>query len=405
MAAWVTYDLANTIFALGVQGLYFATWVTVVQRLPDAALSIPTSAAMIVVIVTAPLLGARTDHAGRRVPSLVATTAVAVAATAVLATLGPLPSLIFYGVALIGFNLGSVVYDALLPDVSTPENRGRISGLGVAIGYVGSVVAVLSGRLILDRFGYAALFRVLALLFLLFALPAFLWIREPARTRRPGPPPSWRRAVSGLVASWRRARSYPGLARFLVGRFLYSDAINTLIAGFLAVFAQKEMGFSAVEVERLTAVAIVGAIGGGLAAGRLVDRWGPRRVLHRVLDLWMVAMALGIVAALTGAKQLGWLLGLGGGLALGGTWTADRAYMARLSPPSRFGEFYGLYGTVGRFATVVGPLLWGLIVSGFGWPRELALGTLMVAIVAARVVLFPVDDQERLWSAVDRGEG
>lgn len=379
------------------QGLYFATWVTDVKGRPDEALSYTIAAAMLVVILANPWIGARSDHSPRRVPYLAGFTLVAVAGTAMLASVPVEWSLAAYAVALVGFNLGSVVYDALLPDVSTPENRGRVSGIGIGIGYFGSFIAVIVGRTVLDGLdlGYAALFRTLAGAFLVFALPTFLFVKERPRTRPAGSAPTWRDASRQLLISWRRARRYPGLTRFLVGRFFYSDAINTMIGGFLAVFVVEEIGFARAEVEVLLAGAILGAMVGGFGGGRLVDQIGPRRVLHGALYLWMIGMALGIVAAEADLPELGWLLGALGGIALGTTWASDRVYMVRLAPAESIGEFYGLYGMVGRFATVLGPLSWGIVVDRLELGRSAAVGLLIAFLVTARLVLQRVPELQR----------
>ncbi|MFQ5966032.1 MAG: MFS transporter [Acidimicrobiia bacterium] len=405
--SWVVFDLANTIFALGVLGLYFPAWLVSLQdeaastaaedfpsELADLRLGVTISVAMLVVIVLGPWIGARSDFAGRRVPYLIATTLVAVGATFFLASFGVPASLVLLAVGLIGFHLGSVVYDALLPDVSTPSNRGFVSGLGVGVGYLGSAIALTAGVLIVDRFGYAAYFRTVAVLFLLFALPAFFFIQERARAPRDGAP-SIRVAIAHLVRSWRRTRAFPGVTRFLIGRFFYTDAINTLISGFLTIFVLKELGFTLGQLQQLLAIAIGASVIGGLGAGRLVDRLGPRSVLHSALYIWMAAIAAGIVAAEIDAPGIGWLLGPVGGVALGATWTSDRVYMTRISPPEHLGEFYGLYATVGRFATWLGPVLWLIIVVALGLGRSVAMAALILLLVAARMVLQGVDDRPR----------
>ncbi len=392
VASWALYDLANTVFALGVSALYFPDWLAE-NDTPDLALALAIDAAMLVVIVLSPWIGARSDHRGRRVHYLIPATLLAVTPTLFLASVGVAASLVLFSVALVGFNLGGVVYDALLPDVSTEENRGYVSGVGVAVGYLGSFVALGVGVVVLDRYGHAAVFRSLALLFLLFALPAFFLVRERPRPRRVGAPPALAQSLRGLVAAWRRARGYPGVARFLVGRFLYTDAINTLIGGFLTIFVVEELDFSDGEVQALLGGAIAAAVVGGYAGGRLIDRVGPRRVLHAALAVWIAGITVLVAAAVAGIEELAWLLGIGGGAALGATWASDRTYMARLSPPEHLGEFYGLYATVGRFATVLGPLTWGLLVTVAGLPRTVALGALLVFLVAGRVVLAGVDDR------------
>ena len=399
MASWVIYDLANTIFALGVVGLYFSDWL-VANDLPDSYLAAVLVAAAAVVIFLAPWAGARSDITGTRIPILVATTLVAVIATAALA-LGPVwLTLTMLWLAVVAVNTGSVVYDALLVDVSTPQNRGQISGLGVGVGYLGSFLGLGIGLVTLDvlGWGYDATFRAIAVAFLVFALPAFFFIDERG-VPAPGPVPGLADIARRIVSSWRAAGRYPGVVRFLVGRFLYTDAINTLIGGFLAIFVIDELGLDRRFFAALMGVAISAAVVGGLAAGPVISRRGPLRVLRWVLVMWVAAITSGIFAAVTGVIALAWLIGPLGGLALGATWASDRVVMTRVSPPLHLGEFYGLYATVGRFATIAGPLVWALVVDGIGAPRTAAMAVLGVFVLAGWWILRKVDDAERDWQA------
>jgi UMF1 family MFS transporter len=401
VASWVTYDLANTIFALGVVGLYFSDWLAASGQ-PDSALAAVQIGAAIVVIFLAPWAGARSDVTGTRVPTLVVTTVVAVTATAMLA-LGPAP--LTFGMlwlAIIGVNTGSVVYDALLVDVSTPETRGWVSGLGVGVGYVGSFIGLGIGLVTLDVLGwsYGATFRTLAAAFLVFALPAFFFITE-RHGKANEPLPRVRDVVIRLAHSWRTASEYDGVVRFLVGRFFYTDAINTLIGGFLALFVIQELGLDREFFTALMGVAIAAAVVGGLATGRFINRWGPLRVLRVVLVLWILALASGVAASITGQTDIAWVIGPLGGMALGATWASDRVVMTRISPPRHLGEFYGLYATVGRFATIVGPLVWAIVVDGLDLGRNLAMGALGAFIVVAWWILRGVDDRIRDWPAED----
>jgi len=399
--SWVVYDLANTIFALGVVGLYFSDWL-VSEGHPDSYLAIVQVGAAAVVIFLAPWAGARSDVLGRRVPTLVVTTVLAVIATAMLA-IGPVwLTLLMLWAAVVSVNTGSVVYDALLVDVSTEESRGHISGIGVGVGYFGSVIGLVLGLLALDvlGWGYPGAFRMIAGAFLLFALPAFLFIDERSGVDE-APLPTVRDIVSRLARSWRTARQYDGVVRFLVGRFFYTDAINTLIGGFLAIFVIDELGLDRAFFTALMGVAITGAIVGGLGAGPLMARLGPLRLLRLVLIAWVVAIASGVIAAVTGLTDVAWVIGPLGGLALGATWSADRVVMVRVSPPRHLGEFYGLYATVGRFATIAGPLVWALIVDAAGLPRSVAMGALGVFVLVGWIVLGKVDDRARQWSPED----
>jgi UMF1 family MFS transporter len=398
--SWIIYDLANTIFALGVIGLYFPNWLTSLNR-PDSLLASVIAVAGLIVVFVAPWAGARSDAKGTRIPTLAVTTLVAVIATGLLGINVP-TSVIFLGIALVAVNIGSVVYDALLIDVSNETNRGLISGRGVGVGYFGSYLGVLIGVVTLDLlgWGYPATFRALALGFLLFALPAFFFIEErQGHTEEPMP-----RLIDvhrRIVTSWRLAARYPSVVRFLIGRFFYTDAINTLISGFLAIFVVQEFGWDEQDVRNLLLAAITAAIFGGLFAGRFVDRFGPKRVLRWVLLVWIVAIGSGIVAASVDQPWIGWTIGPLGGLALGATWASDRVVMTRISPPRFIGEFYGLYATVGRFATIVGPIVWALIVDVLDFGRSVAMGALAGFIVVGWWLLRGIDDGIRSWDAAD----
>jgi UMF1 family MFS transporter len=383
----VVYDLANTIFALGVIGLYVPAWLTA-EGLPDSSLAITEALAGAAVIFLAPWTGARSDHLGPRLPALAWTTALAIGATALLDTFSPTITLVVLGFGLIGLNVGSALYDSLLDEVSLPADRGRISGLGVGVGYVGSFIGLGLGILAFEVFdlGYRGTFRLLALGFLIFSIPIFLWVKE-RRVPLPGPPPAVTGVVKGLIESWRRAAQSPGVVRFLMGRFLYTDAINTLIGGFLAIFVLRELDLDESAVTRLLGLAIATAIIGGLGGGRLVTRLGPLTVLRAVLLVWAGAITTGVVAAVTNTTALIWVVGAVGGAALGATWTADRVAMLELSPHRHHGEFYGLYATVGRFATILGPLVWALVVDVLGWGRSAAMLALAGFVLSGWVVL------------------
>ena len=203
-------------------------------------------------------------------------------------------------------------------------------------------------------------------------------MKEPARAvERLAPLRSPGARLQDIFDTARRARSYPELVRFLVGRAFYAEAANT-IGIFMAVYLTVQLGFSSGQKDRLLLVAIVAAVAGGFFWGRVVDRIGPRDSLMRVLVIWSVALAL---IAATGFTILPnealWLIAPLAGFALGGTWASDRPLMIGLAPPEYLGQFYGLYALAGRFAALVGPLLWALVVDVLGLGRPTALLVLL----------------------------
>lgn len=326
-----------------------------------------------------------------------------------------MPSLAFFVVANVAYQAGIQFYDALLPDVTTPENVGRVGGVGIGMGYVGSFTGVAIATIMLrgvehlpritQSARYAQVFELTAVLFLVFSLPAFFFIRERVRARKHFTWASFRAAVRQVATTVRESRRYPGLARFLIGRAAYTDSVNTVIA-FMGVYVTNEVGFTARQVSFVLLTAIASAAVGAIFFwGRVVDRIGPKRTLNSVLMLWFVVF---VWVALVGFMHLPgavfWPAACLAGIALGGTWVADRPFMLRLAPPARVGEFYGLYGMVGRFSAITGPFLWGIVVNVLGLGRPTAVVTLLAGVVIAYVILRPVSDTPRAWSAEESGE-
>ena len=393
--SWAMYDLANTIFSMNIVSFYFPVWVVNKMGGTDADYSFANAFSMGLMFLSAPVLGALSDQISRRMPFLIFTTLTCVVFTALLGIGGLLLSIVFFIIANYMFQAGLIFYDSLLPVVSTEENRGRVGGLGIGLGYVGSFIGMGSGLLLLDKIGYVGIFRMTALLFFVFALPCFIFVREPVfdRARHIDLGAMVRGAFQQVFKTIRHAREFPGLLRFLVGRLFYTDPVNTIIV-FMGIYVTNEVGFTEKEAQILMMVAIAAAVAGGFLWGAIVDRFQPARSLLWVLISWMVAILGAFLIAVLGLpKALFWPVACLAGISLGGTWAADRPLMLKLAPKEFLGEFYGLYSMVGRFASVVGPLLWGLIVNTLGWGRPAAVFSLLLLLIVAYVILLPLKEK------------
>jgi UMF1 family MFS transporter len=390
--AWALYDFANTTFSLNVVSRYLPLLIVEDLHGRDLDVSIAYSASMIAVALAAPLLGALSDFSGRRIPYLATTTAFSVTATALMVVGRPaLLVLVLFAVANFFYQVALVVYDALLANVSDETTRGFASGLGVGLGYGGTILSLFSVAPIAERWGKPAAFPATAVLFAVFALPCLLLVRDDRRG------PLWRPGLAGetvarVRGTFRRLGQIPGLGRFLVAHFLYTDAINTVVL-FMAVYATKVGGFTSPEVTRLLAVSTLFAIVGAFVQGPLIDRIGAKRALYAALALWTVALGLALVAE----RGLFFVVGGCTGAALGAVWSADRVLMFRLSPPESLGELYGIYGMVGRFAAISGPLVWGLVVYALEdtgrFAYRAAIGSLLVMLLAGAWVLRRVPER------------
>ena len=205
--------------------------------------------------------------------------------------------------------------------------------------------------------------------------------------------------------------------RFLVGRVFYTDSINTVISvmALYTVNVAVSTGLTEKQGQARSQIimlfAITFAVAGGFFWGWMTDRLGPKRTLNLVLTAWMGIFAFAGLIGIVGLPL--WCLFLVAacaGFSLGGVWASDRPYMLRLTPPARVGEFYGLYGMVGRFSAITGPVLWAgstyLTIQVLHLAPRVGQGlsviVLMMMIILSYVILQPISDAPREWSAEDR---
>ena len=393
--SWLLFDLANTVYAFIIPGLYFSVWLVSEKGWTDQQLGLATSTAMVIVAILGPWIGRKSDSSQGKKKILLLMTLICIISTFLLGTFSVETSVLLFIFSLIGFNLGSVVYDALLVSVSNEENRGKISGLGVAFGYTGSLIGFGVATLLQNMgYSYIEIFKSVAILFLLFSLPAFFFIEEKITTDKKIKI-NILNSLSIVINSWKHSRQYKGLTRFLVGRFFYADAINTLISGLLAVYLVEEVGLTPADSQSILALAIVVSIIGGYIFGKAADLYGPRKLILISITCWMISLSLAIIATEFNQLWLIYVTGVLGGFNIGGIFAVDRVFMTRLSPEKHLGEFYGLYSTVGRFATILGPILWGLIVNSLGLGRNVAMGSLILLLAISYYIIHGVSDSVR----------
>ena len=398
-ASWALYDFANTIFSFavvsGAIGLYLVDRFG--ERDGNAWLSIAVVASVGINALVSPILGAFSDRGPGRMPFLLFFTALCIGTTFFIASLDPLLGLVLFIVANFAYQAALIYYDALLKTVSYPATRGKLSGLGTGIGYCGTVfVGLLIFFLdvpVADRF------RLTSILFLIFAIPIFVFVREPRIDgQKAVTAAEIRDAFGQLRRSIAHAREVPGLGRFLLGRFFYSDAVNTVIV-VMSIVVVQTMGLSPQSANLVLLLLTVVAIGMSFVWGTLADRQGPKKTLVWVLVSWAVGLVLGGVAIGFGPAGLvpflvaGAILGSG----LGGVQVADRVLMVRLSPPDKIGEFFGIYGLVGKGSQVVGQLLYGLILfllldSLGNGAYQVAVLSLLVTMLIGLWLIWPVRD-------------
>ncbi|HLN92433.1 MAG TPA: MFS transporter [Thermoanaerobaculia bacterium] len=410
-ASWALYDFANTIFSMNIATLYFAVWIVTERGASATMFSIATSASSAVVLFAAPYLGARSDLSRRRKPWVVGLTLACVAATAFLAplagaSLAPATSLVLllatFAVADVAYQLALPFYNAMMPELVPESEHGRLSGVGTAVGYAGSIVGVLAAAPFVSGQwsiggppGRPAAFLPTAALFLLFSLPLFFLCHDHVpRPRSERRAVKFREIAAKIAEAFGQTKKYPGLRRFLFASYLYQDALGTAIA-FMAIYAVKVLGLARGEETRLFVALTVPAVIGSFLAGLVSDRLGPRRTLLIVLWGWVAGLA---AIALAPNLSAFWAGGVLLGFVFGGIWSVERPLLLTLVPDAEGGRFFGLLVLSARAAAIAGPLLWAFVADhvfagfGAGVGYRAAVASLILFMLGAIVLLRGVPD-------------
>jgi MFS transporter, UMF1 family len=384
--SWAMFDFANssytTVIVSVAFGIYFTRLVAPAGR-GDSLWGLAILLGNLIVLTLSPILGAIADDSGRKKLFLLGTWATCVAGTAALyfAVPGRVDlALLFFVLSFVGFSFGENLAGAFLPEISTPANIGRISGLGWGLGYFGGLGCLLLVKPLLDG-GFTAAnipnlrlaWIATALFFLVAALPTFLFLRERA-PRGTGSAMDYVRAGFRRIAdTGRSVRHFSELVKFLTVFFLYSMGLTSVIA-FAGIFAERTLGFTPGELVGLFMVLQLSSAGGAFFFGFLQDRLGASRTIQITLVLWILVC---IGAYFCETKGLFWGIGLAAGLGIGSLQSASRGLVGLFSPPEKSGEFFGFWGLAGKGAYMVGPFLFGLISTASGSQRVAMLSTIV----------------------------
>ena len=369
--SWTLFDFANTAFSVVVVTVIFSRYFTNHVAGGQRWLwGLAVSLSMIIAAVLSPPLGAVADYSRGRKRFLLLFTLASVICTALLYFVREgmvLAGILLFVIANIGFEGGLVFYDAFLPRITNKSSYGRVSGYGFAMGYLGALAILLIIMVFLPDAaspGYYQSVRftfvIAAGFFLAFAIPMFLFVREP--------PLDQPRPASLLRAGFARAshtlnaifvrKEYPSIGRFLIAFFIYNDGIVTVIA-FAAIFAETTLKMGDAAIIVFFAIVQTSAILGSIVFGIITDTIGPKRTITITLVLW-IAIVVG--AYFVNSVGVFYVVALAAGVAIGSSQSSSRSLMALLTPPRREAEFFGFYdGLCGKASAVVGPLTYGII--------------------------------------------
>jgi UMF1 family MFS transporter len=404
--AWALYDWANSAFATTVMAgffpIFFKQYLASGQSATESTflLGSANSAASLVIVLSAPVLGAIADRGGgkKRFLAFFAFMGVVMTAGLFLVQEGAWPlALMLYVAAVLGFSGGNIFYDALLVDVAEEGRLDRVSAFGFALGYMGGGLLFAVNVLMTLYPGFFGLpdaatavrvsFVCVAVWWALFSIPVMLLVRE----RHPPDVSGWGRSVRAGLHQLRGTLGHLRQLRttflFLVAYWLYIDGVDTIVR--MAVDYGLSLGFEARGL--MVALLITQFVGfpAALLFGRLGERRGPKQGI--MLAIFMYLLVVVWAYQMTSTWEF-YLLAVAIGLVQGGIQALSRSLYARLIPRDKAGEFFGFYNMLGKFAAVLGPVLMGWVGVATGSSR-VAILSLAALFIAGAVLLALVDEK------------
>jgi UMF1 family MFS transporter len=417
---WAMYDFANSAFATTILAVIFNQYFAKVvaggekgvhllgfQLHGASFFTFSVSLSMAISAVLSPFLGAVADSSGTKKRFLMFFCYVAVLFTGLLYFVHEgdyWMGAIFFVMANIGFAGGNVFYNAFLPEISTDQNIGRISGLGWALGYVGGGL-LLAINLVMLKYsewigfpgGYFTVqdcFFSVALWWLFFSVPTFLLVKERAYGKESLSEGGYFRAgYRRLQHTFRRMRSFRELTRFLVAYLIYNEGIETVIV-MASIFGAEVLGMETNELILFFLMIQGIAFVGSMIFGFLADTFGNKRAVMITLGIWSLivlwAFQLGIF---WDPKTEYWILGVLVALVLGGSQAASRSLQGLFTPDANSAEFFGFFAVSGKFASIFGPLIYGILIAITGSVQSGVLSVLLFFVVGM-VILWTVNEKK-----------
>lgn len=416
IVGWAMFDFANQAYTLLIITVVFGDLFTrvIVGDAPDYRLgnllwSLALASSYLLAVICSPVAGAIMDYTASKKRFLFASYLLTVVATAALYFVAPgyaLLGVLLLIVSNFAYSIGEAFIASFLPELGPPEDLGKISGFGWALGYVGGMASAVFVLLVLGEVSAENFERIrwvgpwAAAFFLVAAIPTFLWLRERGRPRPlPAGTGYLTLGIGRVRQTLRHLEQHRDLAVLLVSVFFSMCGIYIIIS-YAFIYGAQVIGWDENVRTLMFVIVQITAAAGALGFGFIQDRIGALRTYRITLLLWIAAIALiyltpALAALLRDAFGLDWeaqhvflVVGCVAGLSLGSCQSATRTLVGLFSPLSRAAEYFGFWGLSMKLSGMVGLLAIGLLQALFGLHTAILFCILLfaLALLAARRV-------------------
>ena len=412
--AWYLYDFGNSAYAavilLAVYSAYFKG--TVVGGAEGTRYwGISVGIAMLTVAIISPILGAIADFSASKKRFLLIFSAITWVFTGLLFFVEEgdiLLGMLFFIIAEIGYRSGQVFYKSLLPEIAEPDEMGRVSGMGWAIGSFGGILCLLILLPLIVIIGGTFIVRIslvfTSLYFAAAAIPAFSWIKEKAIAKDlPEGETYLSIAFSRIIETAKSLGQYKDFLRFIIAFLVYNDGI-LMALNFAAIIGAVLFGMTQTQLIIFMIIVQVTSVIGAYVAGIVGDKIGFKRSL-----IYSILMMAAVVAGMLFAQNLTqfFIIGALAGFALTGVQSVSRTLVGFFAPEGRSAEFYGFFAVTGRTSSFIGPTIYGFLAyeaavyfqnKGYAvllaeqLGQRVAIGSIIIFLLAGLWILLKVND-------------
>ena len=399
--SWALYDLANTSFAVIIISIIFPVYFTSVivtpgvypQNFGDLMWGIAGGVSMIITSFMAPVFGAIADTSRSKNKFLTALTLACIFFSSLLFFLKSgmvTQAVILFIIANVLYQTSMMFYNSFLPQLSSKENTGMISGFGFSVGYLGGLlILILIYPLVRGGLEPSNLLNiritiiVTCLFFLVFSIPSFILLKDSPAVKIVSIKTSYiSYGFKKLARTLKNIKKHKNLMKFLIAYFLFSNAFS-ILAFYVAIYAKNTLNLGLLEITTLFILGNIPAIISSIFFGWLTDKIGPKKTITITLILWILIILMVTFFDIKAVFYTGYILAA---ICTGSTLIASRSLMTFLIPMDSEAEFFGFYAISGKMSAIIGPIAFGVI-SYFTKSQKLALLSTLFFLIGGFIIM------------------